>query len=73
MLIRKAKLIAKEKKWVDLYLIIIQFKFSEAWLEGFMKRYNLVTRRRMHIAQHLPDDLLIKQQNFLSFILYRRI
>ena len=73
MLIRKAKLIAKEKKWVDLYPIITQFKFSEAWLEGFMKRYNLVIRRRMHVAQHLPDDLLIKQQNFLSFILYRQI
>jgi hypothetical protein len=73
MVIRKAKLIAKEKKWVDLYPIIIQFKFSETWLEGFMKRYNLATRRKTHIAQHLPDDLIEKQQNFLSFILYRRI
>lgn len=73
MVIRKAKLIAKEKKWVDMYPIIAQFKFSEAWLEGFMKRYNLATRRRTHIAQHLPDNLIEKQQNFLSFILYRRI
>jgi hypothetical protein len=73
MVTRKAKLIAKEKKWVDLYPIIAQFKFSEAWLEGFMKRFNLATRRRTHNAQHLPDDLTEKQQNFLSFILYRRI
>src|SRR6266542_3505336 len=73
MVIRKVKLIAKERKWVDLYQIIAHFKFSESWLEGFMKRYNLATRRRTHIAQHLPDDLIEKQQNFLSFILYRRI
>lgn len=36
MVIRKTKLIAKEKKWVDMYPIIAQFKFSEAWLEGFI-------------------------------------
>lgn len=60
MVIRKAKLIVKEKKWVDMYPIIAQFKFSEAWLEGFMKQYNLVTRRRTYIAQHLPDNLIEK-------------
>ena len=38
-----------------------------------MKRYNFATRRRTHIAQHLPENLLEKQQNFLAFILYRRI
>jgi len=61
MIVRKAKLLAKEKKWIDLYANIKEFKFSEAWLEGFMKRYNFATRRRTHIAQHLPDDLLEKQ------------
>ena len=73
MVVRKVKLLAREKKWIDLYANIKEFKFSEAWLEGFMKRYNFATRRRTHIAQHLPDDLLEKQQNFLAFILYRRI
>jgi len=38
-----------------------------------MKRYNFTTRRRTHIAQHLPENLLEKQQNFLTFILYRHI
>ena len=73
MVVRKAKLFANEKKWIDLYANIKEFKFSEVWLEGFMKRYNFATRRRTHIAQHLLDDLLEKQQNFLAFILYRRI
>ncbi|RGB43237.1 hypothetical protein C1646_749977 [Rhizophagus diaphanus] len=30
IVIRKAKLIAKEKKWVDIYPTIAQFKFSKA-------------------------------------------
>src|SRR6266540_3600815 len=38
-----------------------------------MKRYNFATRRRTHIAQYLPENLLKKQQNFLAFILYRCI
>src|SRR6266542_2958576 len=73
MVVRKAKLFANEKKWVDLYADIKEFKFSEAWLEGFIKRYNFATRRRTHIAQYLPENLLEKQQNFLAFILYRHI
>ena len=73
MVVRKAKLFANKKKWIDLYTDIKEFKFLEAWLEGFMKRYNFATRRRTHIAQHLPENLLEKQQNFLAFILYRRV
>jgi len=38
-----------------------------------MKRFNFAICRQTHIAQHLPDDLLQKQQSFLNFILYRRI
>ncbi len=30
MVIRKAKLFANEKKWIDLYADIKEFKFSEA-------------------------------------------
>ena len=73
MVVRKAKLFANEKKWIDLYADIKEFKFSEAWLEGFMKRYNFAIRKRTHIAQYLSNDLLKKQQNFLAFILYRCI
>ncbi len=56
MVVRKAKLFANEKLYAD----IKEFKFSEAWLEGFMKRYNFATRRRTHIAQHLLENLLEK-------------
>src|SRR6266498_5435904 len=73
MVVRKAKLFTNKKKMKDLYANIKEFKFSEAWLEGFMKKYNFATRRRTYIAQHLPKNLLEKQQNFLAFILYRRI
>ena len=71
MVIRRAKSITKD--YLNLYSNINNFKFSNTWLEGFMKRFNFAIYRRTHIAQHLPDDLLQKQQSFLSFILYRRI
>ena len=34
---------------------------------------NLSNRRRTTIAQHLPNNLLEKQQEFLAFVMYRRI
>ena len=71
MIIRRVKSITKD--YFNLYLNINNFKFSNTWLEGFMKRFNFAIHRQTHIAQHLPNDLLQKQQSFLSFILYRRI
>src|ERR1044071_490411 len=71
MVIRRTKSITKD--YLNLYPNINNFKFSNAWLEGFMKRFNFAIHRQTHIAQHLPNDLLQKQQSFLSFILYRRI
>ena len=38
-----------------------------------MVRYNLSNRRRTTVSQHLPDNLIEKQQEFLAFIIYRRI
>ena len=38
-----------------------------------MVRYNLSNRRRTTVSQHLPDNLIEKQQEFLAFIMYRRI
>ncbi|GBB99823.1 hypothetical protein RclHR1_36480001 [Rhizophagus clarus] len=38
-----------------------------------MRRKNLSNYRHTTIAQCLPDDLVEKQQEFLSYIMYRRI
>src|SRR5688500_7470191 len=38
-----------------------------------MSRNNFSNRRRTTITQRLPDDLIEKQQEFLAFIMYRRI
>ncbi len=50
MVVRKAKSLAKEKKQINLYANIKEFKFSEAWLEEFINRYNFVIRKKIHIA-----------------------
>src|SRR5215204_539080 len=39
----------------------------------FMVCHDFSNRRRTTVSQHLPENLLEKQQNFLSFVLYRRI
>ena len=49
------------------------FAFSNKWLDDLMSRNNLSNHYCTTIAQHLPDDLIEKQQEFLAFITYRRI
>ena len=49
------------------------FAFSNKWLDGLMSCNNLSNRRYTTITQHLPNDLIEKQQEFLAFITYRRI
>ena len=38
-----------------------------------MKRHNLNNCHRTTVAQCLPDDLEMKQSEFLNFVLYHRI
>ena len=38
-----------------------------------MRRNNLSNRRRTTIAQHLPENLIERQQEFLAYIMYKRI
>ena len=38
-----------------------------------MNRNNLSNRRRTTIAQHLPSNLLEKKQEFLAYVMYKRI
>ena len=47
IIIRKAKSITKY--YFNLYLNINNFKFSNAWLKGFMKRFNFAIYRQTHI------------------------
>jgi len=69
----KAKELAKQREWQIKCPDVQSFAFSNKWLDGLMSRNNLSNRCRTTIAQHLPDDLIEKQQEFLAFITYRRI
>ena len=69
----KAKVFAQEHEWQTICPGVQNFAFSHKWLDGLMVRNNLSNRRRTTVAQHLPDDLIEKQQEFLAFIMYRRI
>jgi hypothetical protein len=73
MIQAKAKELAKQREWQVKCPDVQSFAFSNKWLDGFMSRNNLSNRRRTTVAQHLPDDLIEKQQEFLAFVMYRRI
>jgi len=70
---KKAKELSQNVEFQRKYPSISLFKFSNKWMDCFMVRHDLSNRRRTTLSQHLPNDLLEKQQSFLSFILYRRI
>jgi hypothetical protein len=69
----KAQSFAQQQEWQIMCPNLQSFAFSNKWLDGFMSRNKLSNRRRTTIAQHLPDDLIEKQQEFLAYVLYRRI
>jgi Tc5 transposase DNA-binding domain len=69
----KAKTLSQQHEWKDKYPDLQSFSFSNKWLDGLMSRNNLSNRRRTTIAQHLPDNLIEKQQEFLAYIMYKRI
>ena len=73
MIQMKGKAFAQQSQWQSTYPNIQSFAFSNKWVDGLMSRNNLSNRRRTTIAQHLPDNLNEKQQEFLAFIMYRRI
>jgi len=48
--------ILKEPEMVFLYNNLEKdFKISQCWILGFMKRFNLALYRQTRIAQKLPD------------------
>ncbi|CAB4374185.1 unnamed protein product [Rhizophagus irregularis] len=73
MIQMKAKALAQQRQWQVTCSGVGSFAFSNKWLDGFMRRKNLSNRRCTTVAQHLPDDLVEKQQEFLSYIVYRRV
>ena len=73
MAVKKARELAQTDEFQEKYSTISSFKFSKKWLDCFMVRHDLSNRRRTTVSQHLPKDLLEKQQSFLSYVLYRRL
>ncbi|GBB89003.1 hypothetical protein RclHR1_15640001 [Rhizophagus clarus] len=73
MIQMKAKAFAQQCQWQVICSGVGSFAFNNKWLDGFMRRKNLSNRRCTTVAQYLPDDLVEKQQEFLSYIIYRRI
>src|SRR5215212_5953051 len=72
MIQAKARSFAKRATYQAMYPNINEAKFSQKWVDGFMSRHNLVNRRKTTVAQRLPDDYLEQQNNFLSYVLFRR-
>jgi len=66
--------ILKEPEMVVLYGNIVEdFKTSQHWILGFMKRFNLALRRRTRISQKLPDKTQEQLENFHQFVKNLRI
>ena len=62
----KAKQLARQPRFTSLYPTINECKWSDRWIEGFMRRNNLSNRRRTTVAQKLPEDLEPLRDAFLS-------
>ena len=73
MIQTKAKALAQQCEWRDKCPDVQEFAFSNKWLDGLMNRNNLSNRCYMTIAQHLPENLIEKQQEFLAYIMYKRM
>ena len=71
MIQMKGKALAQQRQCQVTCPSIGSFAFSNKWLDGLMSRNNLSNRRRTTVAQHLPDYLIEKQQEFLAFVMYR--
>jgi len=72
MISARAHNLASKQEYRTLYPDIHKCKFTHKWVDGFMSRNLLVNRRRITVAQRLPEEYNEDQQNFLSYILYRR-
>jgi transposase-like protein len=66
--------ILKEPEMLVLYDNLGEdFKTSQRWILGFMKRFNLALRRRTRISQKLPDKIQEQLEKFDQFVKNLRI
>jgi len=72
MISARAHNLASKQEYCTLYPDIHKCKFTHKWVDGFMSCNLLVNRRCTTVAQRLPEEYNEDQQNFLSYILYRR-
>ena len=60
MTIRKVKELSQTEKFQEIYSTISSFKFLNKWMACFMVYHDFSNKRRITVAQHLPEDLLEK-------------
>jgi len=66
--------ILKEPELLVLYGDLMEeFKTSQRWIRGFMKRYKLALCRRTRISQKLPDKTRELLESFCNFVTNLRI
>src|SRR6266496_2452486 len=73
LITNKAISLSRNKVFLASNLGIAGFKFSNKWLDAFLRRYDLEERRRTTVSQILPQNLIEIQNIFLSYIMYLRI
>ncbi|CAG8817960.1 10961_t:CDS:2, partial [Dentiscutata erythropus] len=70
MVQNKAVLLAKFPKYILYYSNINNFKWSNKWLDSFLRRNNFSNRHKTTVAQKLSAELETQQQEFLNFVQY---
>src|SRR6266542_3072444 len=73
LITNKAISLSRNKVFLASNLGIADFKFSNKWLNVFLRRYDLEKHRRIMVSQILPQNLIEIQNIFLSYIMYLRI
>ncbi|CAG8823984.1 25530_t:CDS:1, partial [Dentiscutata erythropus] len=59
------KQLARQPHFTSLYSTINECKWSDRWIEGFMRQNDLSNRHRTTVAQKLPEDLEPLRDAFL--------
>ncbi|CAG8816905.1 26980_t:CDS:2, partial [Dentiscutata erythropus] len=73
MIQNKVVSLAKSPKYILYYSNINNFKWSNKWLDGFLRHNNFSNCHKTTVVQKLPAELETQRQEFLNFVQYRRI
>ena len=73
LIINKAISLSRNKVFLTNNPSIAGFKFSNKWLNTFLRRFDLRECHRTTVSQQLPENLIKIQNVFLSYIAYLRI